>query len=115
MKGRFGSAFVALVLATIIGLTGVADARKPPPKSWARNGCHLLALAYSSSVPESRRAIYVGDAATQFKHARVAYRPPHTEDGFLAWVVRAGELCKADFPTDRIIQAAHYPDDVTRV
>jgi hypothetical protein len=112
MKRKRGPAIAALVLAAFITMTGVAEAKKPP-KWWARNGCGMIAIAYSGVLDERRAAISVGDAVTQFKHAPAAYRPTADDlsgpEAIRAWVVRVGALCKADFPNRRIVQEANYP------
>ena len=116
MKRKWGPAIGALVLAAFVAMTGVADAKKLPKSSWARNGCHMMALAFSGHAGDNF-PYYVGDAQTQFKHARAAYRATSEDTSSLAavqaWIVRVGALCKADFPADPVVQQARYPTNTT--
>jgi hypothetical protein len=115
MKRKGSPAIVALVLAAFISMTGVAEAKKPR-QWWARGGCGMLAMAYSGLHDERRTAIWVSNAVRQFERAGLAYRPTADDlsgrEAILAWVVRVGALCKADFPNRRAVREAQFPTNL---
>jgi len=88
------------VLAAFVAMSGVAEAKRPP-KSWARTGCHAMAAAFSGLPSEGPDPYIVGLAEKQLKHAPAAYRATAADESsfqaLVAWIVRVGALCRADF------------------